>query len=74
MAVYDIMSRSMGVPLYRLLGGAVRTKLPVARSISLNIPEVMKKEAQDIISEGIYRIKLKVGVNRDQDIETVRTE
>jgi len=43
----------------RLLGGAVRTKLPVARSISLNIPEVMKKEAQDIISEGIYRIKLK---------------
>ena len=33
----------------------------------------MKKEAQEIISEGICRIKLKVGVNRDQDIETVRT-
>ena len=73
MAVYDIMSRSMGVPLYRFLGGAVRKELPVARSVSLDIPEVMKKEAQDIISEGIHRIKLKVGVDRDQDIETVRT-
>ncbi len=34
----------------------------------------MKREAQDIISEGIYRIKLKVGVNRDQDIDSVRTQ
>jgi L-alanine-DL-glutamate epimerase-like enolase superfamily enzyme len=72
MAVYDIMSKSLGVPLYKFLGGAVRTKLAVARSVSLNTPDVMKKEAQDIISQGIYRIKLKVGVNRNQDIETVR--
>lgn len=73
MAVYDIMSKRMGVPLYRFLGGAVRTKLPVARSVSLDTPEAMKTEAWDIVSEGIRRIKLKVGVNREQDIETVRT-
>lgn len=73
MAVYDIISKSMGVPLYQFLGGAVRTELPVARSVSLNTPDVMKKEALEMISEGIYRIKLKVGVDRDHDIETVRT-
>ncbi|MFC1828136.1 mandelate racemase/muconate lactonizing enzyme family protein [Thermodesulfobacteriota bacterium] len=72
-AVYDILSRRMGVPLYQFLGGSVRTKLPVARSVSLDRPDVMTKEAQGLISEGIRRIKLKVGVNRDQDIETVRT-
>ncbi|UCD31055.1 MAG: hypothetical protein JSV38_09560 [Desulfobacterales bacterium] len=73
MAVYDILSRRMGVPLYQFLGGAVRTKLPIARSVSLDNPDAMKKEALDFISQGICRIKLKVGVDRDQDIETVRT-
>jgi len=73
MAVYDIMSKRMGVPLYRFLGGAVRTQLPVARAVSLDTPAVMQQEAQAMIAQGIHRIKLKVGVNRDQDIETVRT-
>lgn len=72
MAVYDILSSSMGVPLYRFLGGAVRTQLPVARSVSLDIPAAMQQEACDMIAQGIQRIKLKVGVDRDQDIETVR--
>ena len=72
-AVYDILSKRMGVPLYWFLGGSVRTRLPVARSVSLDTPEIMKAEALDLVSQGIRRIKLKVGVNRDRDVETVRT-
>ena len=38
-ALWDILGKSVGLPVYRLLGGAVRNRVPVKMSVSGASPE-----------------------------------
>lgn len=71
-AAYDLAGRQSGLPVYRLLGGAVRQRIPVTHSIGLMDFAEAEREAAQVVSEGIRTIKIKVGVDPGRDIEMVR--
>ncbi len=68
MAIFDILAKSVGVPLFRLLGGeahAVETDM----TISLDETPRMVDQAQKKIDEGFKVLKIKVGGDVALDIE-----
>ena len=71
-AAYDLAGRASGLPIYTLLGGAVRDSVPIAHSIGLMEIEAGEREAGQVASEGIKTIKIKVGVEPARDVEMVK--
>jgi muconate cycloisomerase len=71
MAAYDLAGRSLGAPVYQLLGGKVRDKIPVTHSIGLLPIDDAVAECRQVVREGIRTIKIKVGVEPRRDIELV---
>jgi L-alanine-DL-glutamate epimerase-like enolase superfamily enzyme len=66
-ALYDICSKAAGLPLYRYLGGTVR-HCTTDKTIGIDTPEVMADEAAEIVKQGFTSIKVKAGLNVDDDI------
>src|SRR6476659_9129939 len=71
-AAYDLAGRQWGLPVHRLLGGAVRRRIPVTHSIGLMAAEEAEREVAQVAKEGIRTIKIKVGVDADRDVDMVR--
>jgi muconate cycloisomerase len=71
-AAYDLAGRQCGLPVHRLLGGAIRRRIPVTHSIGLIGFEEAEREVAQVSSEGIRTIKIKVGIDPDRDVEMVR--
>ena len=72
MAAYDLAARQSNLPVYRLLGGAVRKTVPIAHSIGLIPFDEAEREVAQVIQEGIRAIKIKVGSDAERDIEMVK--
>jgi len=72
LAAYDLAGKQCGLPVHRLLGGALRRKIPVTHSIGLIGFEEAEREAAQAVREGIRTIKIKIGVEPDRDVELVR--
>ena len=72
LAAYDLAGHSRGIPVYKLLGGRVRTRIPIAHSIGLIPIDQGVTEVKQVIGEGVRTIKLKIGVNPARDIELVK--
>jgi o-succinylbenzoate synthase len=71
MAIYDLLAKSLGVPLYQLLGGKSQ-ELSTDITISLGSPEKMLEECRERIEEGYRVVKIKVGGKPDTDIERLQ--
>src|SRR6478735_1813319 len=71
-AAYDLAARQCGLPVHRLLGGAVRRRIPITHSIGLIGAEEAEREVAQVAQEGIRTIKIKVGVDPDRDVDMVR--
>src|ERR1051325_4450542 len=71
-ALYDLAGKALGVPVYDLLGGCYRHRIPVAHSIGLMEIDKAVDEAKQVKSERIKTIKLKVGQKPERDVELVR--
>ena len=71
-AAYDLAGRTFGVPVWQLLGGKVRDRIPVTHSIGLLDIEQAVEECRQVVDEGIRTIKIKVGVDPVRDVEIVR--
>ncbi|MCL2430825.1 MAG: mandelate racemase [Alphaproteobacteria bacterium] len=71
-AAYDLAGKQCGLAVHRLLGGALRRRIPVTHSIGLIGFEDAEREAAQATHEGIRTIKIKVGVEPDRDVEMVR--
>ncbi|OFW30241.1 MAG: hypothetical protein A3H97_00405 [Acidobacteria bacterium RIFCSPLOWO2_02_FULL_65_29] len=71
-ALYDLSGRLAGVPVHRLLGGAVREKLLCSWSISFKSDQEMAAEAAWAVKQGYRWVKVKIG-SKDpaQDIRNV---
>lgn len=70
MAFWDLWARSLGVPLWRLLGG-VRTEVPVGVSLGIQAsPEATADLAAAHVAEGYKRVKLKI--KPGWDVQVVR--
>ncbi len=71
-AAYDLAGKQCGLPVHRLLGGAIRRRIAVTHSIGLLGFDEAEKEVTQVAREGIRTIKIKVGVDPDRDVEMVR--
>src|SRR6516162_1773219 len=71
-AAYDLAGKQCGLPVHRLLGGAIRRRIPVTHSIGLIAAEEAEREVAQVAKEGINTIKIKIGVDPDRDVDMVR--
>jgi muconate cycloisomerase len=71
-ALYDIVGKALNVPVYQLLGGCFRERVPIAHSLGLMEIEKAVEEARQVKAEGVKTIKLKGGVDEQRDVELVR--
>ena len=73
MALWDILGKARGMPLYQLLGGKCRDKVPVyATALYPEEPSQVAKRARAFAEQGFQGVKIKVGFDLDQDIRIVR--
>ena len=72
MALWDILGKSVGLPLYRLLGGPMREFVPTKWSISGVEPRRAAGIASWALEQGFRAMKVKVGIDDAQDIARVR--
>ena len=70
-ALYDLMSKAAGLPLYRFLGG-VSGSVETDMTIGINTPEVMAAEAAKRAAEGFREIKVKAGTDPATDMLAIR--
>ena len=68
MAIYDLLAKSLEIPLYQLLGGKSQ-ELTTDITISLASPEEMVAECKKRVKEGFTIVKIKVGGDPKTDIE-----
>jgi muconate cycloisomerase len=71
-ALLDIAGKHHGVPLYQLLGGRMRERVPLAWGIYQKEPEEMARDAVEARAAGYHAIKLKVGRELKEDIAAVQ--
>lgn len=70
MALYDLMARQAGVPLYRFLGG-YRDSIPTSITIGIMPLAETLETARKYIMDGFTILKLKGGNSVEEDIEKV---
>ncbi|MGD0794972.1 MAG: enolase C-terminal domain-like protein [Dehalococcoidales bacterium] len=71
-ALHDIMGKALGVPVYKLLGGLVNEKIPLAFVMSSGTAEAVGAEGKALVKAGFKGLKLKVGARTpDEDIEMI---
>ena len=71
LALHDLAARTLGVPLYRLLGGKVRDDAPVLRILAIKTPAEMADVAAGLVAEGYRYLKIKVEGDPDADAARV---
>jgi muconate cycloisomerase len=59
MALYDLMGKALGVPVYRLFGGKYRDRVPVSRCSGRMTPADAAKLAQEAVAQGYQVLKMK---------------
>ena len=72
MACYDAVGKSLGVPVYDLLGGRYHDEFPITHVLSIAEPAAMAKEAEDRVAQGYKSMKMKVGTQVDADVKRIQ--
>jgi len=72
MALHDIASQEAGLPLYKFLSGKETRELVTDYTVSMGEPGKMAKDAKEIVALGFRIIKVKLGRNKEQDVERIR--
>jgi muconate cycloisomerase len=67
MALYDIAGKLLSTPVYNLLGGRVRETVPLSMSIQIAPLDEMVEQAKAVIRQGFKAVKIKVGIDPEQD-------
>jgi o-succinylbenzoate synthase len=70
-AVHDSWGKTLGLPVYELIGGAYRKEVPLAYVVGIKNTESAYDEALKYIGQGYSVIKVKVGNEPARDIELV---
>jgi muconate cycloisomerase len=72
-ALHDLWGKSVGEPIYRLLGGKVREAVPVAHMIGLMPETDAADEGIAAAADGVRALQIKGGVDAERDLRLVRT-
>jgi len=70
MAMWDLMGHATGLPLYKLLGGAVRKKIELAACMGIRPYD--EAIARQYVEMGFGTLKTKAGRRPEEDLEMVR--
>jgi L-alanine-DL-glutamate epimerase-like enolase superfamily enzyme len=71
LAFYDLLSLVAGIPLYRLFGG-YRNRIQTSATIPLASPKESVEIAHQRASAGFRMLKIKGGLNAEEDVHRVR--
>jgi muconate cycloisomerase len=72
MALWDIVGKALDAPVYQLLGGRVRERVPLSYSVPFGEPKAMAEYALERVREGHRTVKVKVGNDPVTDVEAVQ--
>ena len=72
MALWDLAGKAVGKPVYELLGGKVRELVATKWSVSGQPPDKAAQIARWAHEQGFHKMKVKVGIDSDSDVERVR--
>jgi L-alanine-DL-glutamate epimerase-like enolase superfamily enzyme len=71
MALYDLLGKKLGVPLYELLGRRMRNEIPICYHIGALPATQAAKLARDAIQSGFRTLKLKADGQIPADVERI---
>jgi L-alanine-DL-glutamate epimerase-like enolase superfamily enzyme len=72
-ALYDLKGKILNVPVYQLLGGLCREKIPLEWIIMLDEPEVQAEMAVKYVNAGFHSLKLHTGGDLKMAVKRFRT-
>lgn len=72
MALHDLFAKSLNIPLYKFLGGG-DAKLKIVNTVSVKDVAGMVEDAKLFISQGFETLKVKVGLDPQQDIVRLKS-
>ncbi len=70
-ALHDLAGKAMGVPVYKLLGGAMTRKIPVCHSVGLASPEEAAREVAGAVADGVMAMQVKVDGDPEGDCAVI---
>jgi L-alanine-DL-glutamate epimerase-like enolase superfamily enzyme len=71
-ALYDLMGRISGLPVYQFLGGRTRPEVVTSKAVGLGPLPEMVSEARSLVDQGFSLLKLKTGIDPDAEIAMVK--
>lgn len=71
MALYDLLARNIGVPVAEMIGHSIRP-LPTSMTIGILPLEETLEEAHEYMARGFKCLKVKLGLNYEEDLERLR--
>lgn len=71
MALHDIAAQDSGLPLYRFLGGKPR-EIRTDMTVGIVPADQLCAEASREVAAGAKEIKVKVGINAEEDVDKIR--
>ncbi len=73
LALWDIMGKKLNLPVYKLLGGEVRDRIPMAWVVGIGtIDEMVSEAVHHVKTYGFGTVKLKIGREPQKDLDVVR--
>jgi len=72
-ALYDLKGKILNVPVYELLGGMARERIPLEWIVTLDEPEAQAEAAVRFLRAGFHSLKLKVGGDLAMAVKRFRT-
>jgi len=72
MAMWDLLGKLCGQPVYQLLGGLYRDEVEVTCCLGIRPPEEAYQIAKDYVAAGFKTLKTKAGRDPEEDLAMVR--
>lgn len=69
-ALHDLIGKAAGLPVCDLIGGRTRHKVPLFYSLDMTVPEVLTKQAAELVKNGWRALRMTVCEPDDQDGKT----
>ena len=72
-ALYDALGKSLGKPIYSLLGGRLKDAPQVCDLVPTVSLDALPEYVEQIVKRGVKVLKVKVGAGASEDVERVKT-